>query len=260
VQARNSVRQREFSLRLAMGARKGSIFRQLLCESLLLVCAGAGLGWLFALSATRALSASSGIETGLSPDRTVLLFTLAVSALAALAFGLVPLWSALNAPVAGVLRSTAANTTANRGRVLAGRMVLAAQMAICLVLLMAGGLLLRTLHNYATQNLGIQTEGLLVFGVTPQGQGDSHIFYRTLLDKLRSTPGIESVSCWREFLSYDGRANDRWARYPRYRCAEQPACCRCESDPGREVFPSRKRDRPSVGREDTLYDRRCCRG
>jgi len=194
IQARNTVRQREFSLRLAIGAGRARIFRQLLCESLTLVTAGAGLGWLFALTATRMLSAWSGIESGLSPDRTVLLFTLLVSAVAALAFGIVPLWSAINAPVAGVLRSTAINTTANRGRVLGGRIVLAAQMAICLVLLMAGGLLLRTLRNYANQNLGIQTQGLLVFGVTPQGQQETHAFYRSLIDRLRTTPGVESVS------------------------------------------------------------------
>jgi ABC-type antimicrobial peptide transport system permease subunit len=129
IQARNTVRQREFSLRMAIGAGRVRIFRQLLCESLVLVTAGAGLGWLFALSATRALTAWSGIESGLSPDRTVLLFTLLVSVTAALLFGLVPLWSAVNAPVAGVLRSTASNTTAHRGRVLGGRVILAAQMA-----------------------------------------------------------------------------------------------------------------------------------
>jgi len=166
----------------------------LLCESLVLVVAGAGLGWLFALSATRMLATWSGIESGLSPDRTVLLLTLLVSALAALLFGLVPYWSAISAPVAGVLRSTATSTTANRGRVLGGRIILAAQMAICMVLLMAGGLLLRTLHNYANQNLGIQSDGLLVFGVTPQGQPDTHAFYRGLFDRIRATPGVESVS------------------------------------------------------------------
>jgi predicted permease len=93
-----------------------------------------------------------------------------------------------------VLRSTSSNTTAHRGRVLGGRIVLAAQMAICLVLLMAGGLLLRTLRNYATQNLGFQAEGLLVFGVTPQNQADTHVFYRALLERLRATPGIVSAS------------------------------------------------------------------
>jgi predicted permease len=194
VQARNTVRHREFSLRLAIGAGRAAIFRQLLCESLLLVSAGAALGWLFALSATRMLASWSGIKTGLSPDRSVLLFTLLVSALAALAFGLIPLWSAMRAPVAGVLRTTSSNTTTNRGRVLGGRIVLAGQMAICLVLLMAAGLLLRTLRNYATQNLGIQAEGLLVFNVSPQGQTDTHVFYRTLLDRLRQLPGVESVT------------------------------------------------------------------
>jgi predicted permease len=194
VQARNTVRQREFSLRLAIGASRTSIFRQLLAESLLLVSAGAALGWFFALSATRMLASWSEIETGLSPDRNVLLFTLLVSAAAALIFGLIPLWSATHAPVAGVLRATATSTTTSRSHVLGGRIVLAAQMAICLVLLMAAMLLLRTLRNYATQNLGMQTEGLLVFGVTPQGQTDTHVFYRTLLDRLRQAPGVESVS------------------------------------------------------------------
>jgi predicted permease len=194
VQARNSVRQRQFSLRMAIGASKGTIFRQLLCESLLLVSAGAALGWIFALVATRALATWSEIQTGLSPDLTVLLFTLAVSCAAALAFGLAPLWSAVNAPVAGVLRSNATNMTTSRGRVLGGRIVLAAQIAVSLVLLMAAGLLLRTLRNYAAQNLGMETESLLVFGVTPQGRADTHVFYRTLLDRIRQVPGVESVS------------------------------------------------------------------
>ena len=194
VQARNIVRQREFSLRMAIGAARGTIFRQLLLDSLLLVTAGSALGWLFALSATQMLSVWSGIESGLSPDRTVLLFTLLVSAAAALVFGLAPLWSAINAPVAGVLRSTAANATESRSRALGSRIVLSGQVAICLVLLMAAGLLLGTLRKYATQNLGMQADGLLVFGVTPQAQGDGHAFYRTLLDRLRQVPGVESVS------------------------------------------------------------------
>jgi predicted permease len=194
VQARNTAREHEFSLRMAVGAGQGSIFRQLLCESLLLVTAGAGLGWLFAVSATRLLASWSGIETGLSPDTTVLLFTLAISIFAALTFSLVPLWRAVRAPMAGVLRSTSNNATAARNRVLAGRIVLSTQIAICMVLLMAAGLLLRTLRNYAAQNLGIDAERLLVFGVTPQGNVDGHVFYRRLMDRLRQAPGVESVS------------------------------------------------------------------
>ena len=194
VQARNIVRQREFSLRMAIGASRQTIFRQLLLDSLLLVTTGSALGWAFAIFATRMLAAWSGIETGLSPDRSVLLFTLLISAFAALAFGLAPLWSAVHAPVASVLRSTASNATESRGRATGSRIVLSAQIAVCLVLLMAAGLLLRTLRNYSTQNLGLEAEGLLVFGVTPQGQTDTHVFYRTLLDRLRQVPGVESVS------------------------------------------------------------------
>jgi predicted permease len=194
VQARNTVRQREFSLRLAIGAGRAAIFRQLLCESLLLVSSGAVLGWFFAIAVTQLLATRAGIETGLAPDSSVLIFTLLISAAAALFFGLAPLWSAMRAPVAGVLRATSANTTTSRSRILGGRIVLAGQMAVCLVLLMAAMLLLRTLRNYATQDLGMQAEGLLVFGVTPQGQTDGQIFYRTLSDRLRQLPGVESVS------------------------------------------------------------------
>jgi predicted permease len=194
VQARNAVRQRHFSLRMALGATKARILRQLLAESVLLVGAGALLGWLFALVASRALATWSEIETGLSPDRTVLLFTLTVSCAAALAFGLAPLWSAVSTPVAGVLRSNASNFTATPGQVLGGQVAIAAQVAVSLVLLMAASLLLRTLHNYATENLGIQAESVLAFGVAPQGQIETHSFYRNLLDHIRQTPEVESVS------------------------------------------------------------------
>ena len=194
VQARNTAREHEFSLRMAIGAGHASIFRQLLSESLLLVAAGAAFGWLFALTATRLLALWSGIETGLSPDRTVLLFTLAISAVAAMIFGLFPLWSASHVPVEGVLRSASTNTTATRSRLTAARITLSGQIAVCLVLLVSAGLLLRTLRNFATQNLGMETQGLLVFGVTPQGGIEGHVFYRQLIDCIRQLPGVESVS------------------------------------------------------------------
>jgi predicted permease len=194
VQARNAVREHEFSLRLAIGAGKATIFRQLLSESLLLVTTGAALGWFFAVSATRMLASWSGIETGLSPDRTVMLFTVAISAVAALAFGLFPLWSASRVPVAGVLRSASGTSTASRARLAAARITLSAQVAMCLVLLVSAGLLLRTLRNYATQNLGMETQGLLVFGVTPQGGIDGHVFYRQLIERIDQLPGVESAS------------------------------------------------------------------
>src|SRR5262249_1106292 len=81
--ARNEVRQREFSLRMAVGAGSARIFRQLLTESFLLVMTAAGLGWLFALIATRALAKWSAIESGLDPDRNVILFTPCISPVSA---------------------------------------------------------------------------------------------------------------------------------------------------------------------------------
>jgi predicted permease len=78
--------------------------------------------------------------------------------------------------------------------VVAGRVVLSTQIAICLVLLMAAGLLLSTLRNYATQKLGMEAESLLVFGVTPPANVDGHTFHRQLLDRIKQMPGVESVS------------------------------------------------------------------
>jgi predicted permease len=197
IMARNEVRQREFSLRFAVGAEKTRLFRQLLTESSLLVVGGTSLGWVFALFATDALAAWSGIETGLSPNHTVLLFTLAISAVSALAFGIAPLWIALRAPVSGVLRATAANITQDRHRRLGGRTLMSSQIAVCLLLLVAATLLLHTLRNYETQSLGMRVDGLLVFGVTPlhaQTVEETATFYHTLLDRVRAAPGVESAT------------------------------------------------------------------
>jgi predicted permease len=197
IMARNEARRREFSLRMAIGAERAHLFRQLLTESSLLVIAGAALGWAFAVFATRALADWSGIETGLDPDRNVLFFTLAISVISALAFSVAPLWVALRIPVSGVLRATASNITQDRRRALGGRLLMASQVAICLLLLVAAGLLIRTLRNYQTQDLGMRADGLLVFGITPQraqSAQETLAFYRTLLDRIHALPGVESAT------------------------------------------------------------------
>src|SRR5580698_1233112 len=211
IMARNEARQREFSLRMAVGAERGHLFRQLLTESSLLVVAGAGLGWAFAILATDALAAWSGIETGLAPNGSVLLFTLGISAVSALAFGIAPLWIALRAPVSGVLRATAANLTQDRHRVFGGRALMASQVAVCLLLLVAAALLLHTLRNYETQDLGMQVDGLLVFGITPQRAqttGETLAFYRTLLERIRTVPGVESATLMENRLGSGWSSNN----------------------------------------------------
>jgi predicted permease len=192
--ARNAARQRDFSVRMALGAGRATLLRQLLVESGLLVIAGASFGWLFALSATRALAAWFQLEMSLAPDRLVLLFTSLVSILAAVIFALVPMRSATNAPVAGGLRTSAQTSQRNRR---GGNLALAVQVALCFTLLTAAGLLLRTLLNYERTNLGMQADELLVFGITPQnlsGDDARFRFYRTLLDRMSVLPGVESAT------------------------------------------------------------------
>ncbi len=195
--ARNQARQREFSLRLAIGAGRGDLFRQLLTESLLLVLAGGFLAWAFALPATTALATWAHLDSSLRPDMTVLLFTLAVLVLAAVAFGVAPLFDALSVPAGLALKSSSRVATQDKQKSRFGQLVVALQIALCVVLLVAAGLLLRTLRNLENVPLGMRTQGLLVFGIDPQGlHGKEQVneFYQTLLARLRVLPGVESAT------------------------------------------------------------------
>lgn len=197
IAARNGARAREFGVRLALGASRMELFSQLLAESALLVLSGAALGWLFAVEATGLLARLAQIETSLSPDRAVLWFTLGVSMLTAFVFGLAPLRRAASAPVAGMMGAAGKQTTASRSRKAAGNAVMTAQVAVCLLLLVAGSLLLRTLGQYRSQPLGMQADNMLLFGLSPHGITDPaqvNGFYRTLMDRLRALPGVSSAS------------------------------------------------------------------
>jgi predicted permease len=196
--ARNAARQREFSLRTALGGSRARLFRQLVTESLALVVAGTLCGWLFAIAATRALAAWSSLDVSIAPDGRVLVFTLALSVVAALVFGLAPLVTAARAPIGLVLKTSSANTTQDRGKRRAGQAIVAAQIALCLVLLVGGGLLVRTLQNLSRADLGMHASGLLVFGVTPPHtvRGDAAVarFYQSLVSRLRTLPGVDAVT------------------------------------------------------------------
>jgi predicted permease len=200
--ARNATRQREFSVRLALGAGRKALLRQLLSESLLLVSAGALLAWLFANSATKALGAWAQIESNLAPDNTALLFTLSILALATLLFGLVPLRAVLSAGPALALKTSAAVSHTDAGKSRASRIIVALQMTLCVVLLVGGGLLVRTLRNLENTPLGMRVDGLVVFGVKPNVRSvpEGVTFYQELMNKLRRLPGVESVTIMEERL------------------------------------------------------------
>lgn len=195
--ARNSSRQREFGVRLALGAGRRELARQLLTESLLLVTMGGIAAWLFALAATRALGIWSQVESNLQPDRTVLWFTLSILFVLALVFGLAPLRSAMASGPDKVLRNSAKVSQASGQTLRTGNIVIVAQIAMCVVLLVGAGLLLGTLRNLLRMPLGEKPDGLLVFGIRPTHTTTKEAtvaFYNTLQQRLRTLPGVLSVS------------------------------------------------------------------
>jgi predicted permease len=198
--ARNAARQREFSVRQALGAGRGELLRQLLTESLILVTAGGALAWGFAEMATRLLGRWAQIESSLAPDKTVLLFTLGVLVFAGLLFGVAPLRVALAGGAELALKTSAATFNTDAGKSRMGRTVVALQMTLCVVLLVGGGLLIRTLRNLENTPLGMRVEGLVVFGVKPNITSipEGVAFYRDLMSKLRTLPGVESVTIMEE--------------------------------------------------------------
>jgi predicted permease len=200
--ARNATRQREFSVRMALGAGRKQLFRQLLMESLLLVAIGGELAWLFATVATRALGRWAQIESSLAPDSTVLLFTLSILVLAALLFGLAPLRIALSGGPGLALKTSAATSNTDAGKSRTGKIIVTLQMALCVVLLVGGGLLVRTLRNLESIPLGFPVDGLVVFEVSPHIESipQGKAFYREYMDKLRALPGVESVTLMEERL------------------------------------------------------------
>jgi predicted permease len=200
--ARNASRQREFSVRQALGAGRGELLRQLLTESLILVTAGGALAWAFAEIATRLLGRWAQIESSLAPDKTVLLFTLGVLFIASLLFGLAPLRVALAGKAELALKTSAATSNANAGKSRSGRIIVALQMMLCVVLLVGAGLLIRTLRNLENTPLGMNLDGLVVYGVSPKIPSipEGYAFYASLLSKLRVLPGVESVTIMEERL------------------------------------------------------------
>jgi predicted permease len=195
--ARNAARQREFAVRLALGAGRREMARQLLTESVLLVALGGVAAWAFALGATHALGSWAEIQSNLQPDGTVLWFTLSVLFLLALVFGLAPLRAAMSSSPEMVLRSSATVSQSSSQKMRAGNAVIVTQIAMCVVLLVGAGLLLGTLRNLLNTPLGQKPQGLLVFGVHPQHvhtKEESIAFFVALQQRLRTVPGVESVS------------------------------------------------------------------
>jgi predicted permease len=198
--ARNATRQREFSMKMALGAGRGDVLRQLLTESLLLATAGGLAAWLFAIFATRTLAAWAHFESSLAPDGNVLRFTLGILALAVLLFGLAPLRIAFSAGPTLAIKTSAALSHSAVEKSRWSHLIITFQMTFCVVLLVAAGLLVRTLRNLENTSLGMNVDGLVVFGVSPHIESltQGREFYRDLIARLREVPGVQSVSVMME--------------------------------------------------------------
>ena len=201
--ARAFARQKEIAVRLSIGASRGRLVRQLLVESLVLSVAGGLAGILLAAGMTRALLAlvpSEGSPLLISPlpDARILLFTLGVTFLTAIVFGLLPALRASNPDLWPTLKDTIGSIAGGTGSVWMRKGLVAAQVALSVVLLFGAGLFVRSLQNLKAADTGYKDpENLVTFQVNPAVAGYDEVrgrqFYRDLLGRLRATPGVRSA-------------------------------------------------------------------
>lgn len=215
--ARSTLRNAEIGVRLAIGAGRSRLIRQLLTESVLLAALGGILGVVFAFWGKRALVALTDKNTGILPGEVdlslnlrVLAFTLAVSLLTGVLFGLVPALGASKADLATSLKQSR-RTTGAVSRLSKGLIV--AQVALSLLLLVGAGLFIRTLSNLKNVNLGFDQENLLLFRLQPHlaGYKDDRLlhFYQQLFSRLDQLPGVRSATFGRiALISQDNWSND----------------------------------------------------
>jgi predicted permease len=200
--SRSAARQREMSVRLAMGAGRGRIARQMLTESLLLAALGglAGLaaGWLGRKAILVLFSTSTEPMTLQAAfDWGIFAFDAALSLATGLLFGAAPAWQALKTPVSTTFKDVS-QTTTRRRRGLTGRAIVAFQVALSTLLVVAAGIFLRTLVNLDNVNPGFDTSNLVLFELRPPQTaytGPKQIrLFRQIAERLAAVPGVESVT------------------------------------------------------------------
>ncbi len=223
--ARAVVRRREIGIRLALGAGRWRVVRQLLVESLLLSLAGGAVGLVLSFWMTDALTSffpqiAYTIALDVSPDRRALLFTLGISLLTGLVFGLAPAFQATRPDLIPTLKGEAQRAGRAR-RVSLRNALVVAQVALSLVVLVCAGLFVQSFRHARSIDPGFATSGSYVVSVNPGLFGyekeQGRDFYRRLAERVRATPGVEAAG----FVSWMplGDSSSSWGPvYP----AEQP--------------------------------------
>ena len=213
--ARAFMRQREIAVRLSLGASRGRLVRQLLVESLLLSFAGgiAGLGLAFLL--TRGLL--SLVPTGgqpllvtARPDARILAFTIGLTFLTGIVFGLLPALRASRPDPWTTLKDTMGSIAGTGGSLFLRKGLVTAQVALSFLLLFGAGLFVKSLQNLKGTETGIELDNLLTFQLAPALSGYSEQravqFNRDLLERLRSAPGVKSAA----FAAVSLLSGDEW--------------------------------------------------
>jgi len=201
--ARAAIRQREMALRVALGASRSRVLRQMLTESLLLSLGAGVLGLLLTFGTIKGLVRLCPSDTPrlqeASVDLPVLAFTLATSLLTGLLFGMMPAWRASDIRVGETLKEGTGRTTSGRGwrRLHSGLVV--SQLGLSLVLLIGAALLIRSLVALSTMDLGFEPERALMVNLRLPAAKYSEdercvAFFQTLLERLQSLPQVHSAA------------------------------------------------------------------
>jgi macrolide transport system ATP-binding/permease protein len=199
--ARATDRRKEIAIRLAMGANRLRLIRQLLTESILLSVIGGGIGFWLALWMINALLAFKPpvdfpLALDVSVDWRVLIFSLMVSVVTGVVFGLAPALQATRPSLVTALKDTAAQGGGSRSRLRSGLVV--AQIALSFVILIGAGLVVRTLQQLQTMNPGFDPRNALMLSFDLGLQGYERVrgeqFYQQLVERVHSLPGVRSVA------------------------------------------------------------------
>lgn len=206
--ARFSSRHREISVRMALGAGRIRVARQMLTECLCLSTMGGAVGLLLGYLGRNFLprlfsTAWGPLALNTRFDWHVFAFTLAISILTGLSFGVGPAWHAASASANSGLKDGAKTVTRRRNG-LAGKALVVVQVALCMLLLVSAGLFVRTLANLDAINPGFSKRGILLFTIEPPAQrypiSKSIEILHRIEEKIASLPGVDSVTLSREAL------------------------------------------------------------
>ncbi len=216
--ARASSRRKEIGVRLALGAGRGRLVRQLLTESLLLASCGGALGLLIAPWATQLLvgmvyGAGATIPFDIDPDARILGFTCGISLLTGLVFGLAPAVRSTRLDLAPTLKVNARGSVGERSRFGLSKGLVITQVALSLVLLVGASLFAGSLRNLRGLDLGFRPEHVLTVEIDPRGAGyqqeQLNALNRQILEGVRAIPGVESASLSFATLLSGFRRSDR---------------------------------------------------